>query len=254
MLTSSATPPRPARRRRRHSLGITVTAGLAAALVVTSCGGSSSSDKGKDSAQVAANSVAALKGAESVHVTGHTSATETDAESALDLTFQGANTTGSVTQNGTTLQVIRVDGKSYVKGDKAAYTALAGAAAAALIGDRWLLLSGTDAQSLNNLTLASFAASINTNTKYDSKIDKSSVDGTAALVLTDPADNTKLYVAATGKPYPLKAVKTSSANDFINFNDYNKKVTVVAPADSVDIAQIEKSVASASPSASPSKG
>ena len=48
-----------------------------------------------------------------------------------------------------------------------------------------------------------------------------------------------LYIATTGQPYPIKLVKTGRETGQTTFTGWNDAVTVTAPANAVEISQLE---------------
>jgi hypothetical protein len=56
------------------------------------------------------------------------------------------------------------------------------------------------------------------------------------VAIRDTSDNSKLYVAATGKPYPVAIVGGKKGQSgAITFDDWNKSVSLSAPSNAVDI-------------------
>jgi hypothetical protein len=48
-----------------------------------------------------------------------------------------------------------------------------------------------------------------------------------------------MYVATTGKPYPLQVSKNSGGQSgTVTFSDYNKAFAITAPANSINIDQL----------------
>ena len=60
---------------------------------------------------------------------------------------------------------------------------------------------------------------------------------TARRYTRDTSDGSKLYVAATGKPYPVAIVGGKNQSGTIAFDDWNKSVSLSAPSDAIDIGQ-----------------
>jgi hypothetical protein len=57
-------------------------------------------------------------------------------------------------------------------------------------------------------------------------------------VIRDKSDNSKLYVEATGKPYPVALVSGQKGRSgAITFDDWNKTVSLAAPSGAIDISQ-----------------
>ena len=67
---------------------------------------------------------------------------------------------------------------------------------------------------------------------------KTTYKGADVVVIRDKSDNSKLYVAATGKPYPVALVSgLKGQSGAITFDDWNKPVSLSAPSGAIDISQ-----------------
>ena len=235
-------------RRRQSAVALAAAATLAAGGALSGCGGGSSlnGEQSKTGNQVAQDAVNALRQASSAHMVGN--AGVSGAPVSFDLTFKGNDTSGQVSTNGTTFSVIKIGDQAYVKGSKATYTSLANAKIAELIGDRWLHLSGDKASSYTSITLGSITASLNSTT-WAKAVQQTKLDGKKVVVITNTKDGSQVYVANTGKPYPLKGQGKTAADGSWAFSDYDKPVTITAPADSINLDELNG--ASASPTPAP---
>ena len=65
------------------------------------------------------------------------------------------------------------------------------------------------------------------------------VDGQKVLSVTDVSHGGTLYVATTGKPYPIAITKSGKAGGKISFDRWNEPVTLAAPQSSIDLSQLE---------------
>jgi hypothetical protein len=64
-------------------------------------------------------------------------------------------------------------------------------------------------------------------------------DGQKAVEIRDTSDNSKLYVAATGKAYPVAIVGGKKGQSgTITFSDWNKPLKVSAPKGALDISKL----------------
>jgi hypothetical protein len=57
------------------------------------------------------------------------------------------------------------------------------------------------------------------------------------------SDQTKggtLYIATTGKPYPVQITKTGGGGGAVSFQGWNRPVTIIAPANALDINQLRR--------------
>jgi hypothetical protein len=67
---------------------------------------------------------------------------------------------------------------------------------------------------------------------------KTTYKGQDVVAIRDTSDGSKLYVAATGKPYPVAIVGSKkNQSGTITFGDWNKSVSLSAPSGAIDIGQ-----------------
>ena len=217
---------------------------LAAALLA-GCGGHSSSAKPngeetKPANRVLADADAAATSASSVHVSGTVNSNGTPI--VLDLSMahsKGAK--GSLSTNGLKFDLVRIGDTLYVRGSDSFYKHFAGAVAAQLLHDKWLKGSATKSRlsSLAPLTsIDTLFAKIATGHGKLSNDGKKTYKGQEVVQLRDTSDNSKLLVAATGKPYPVAITGGSkSQSGTITFDDWNASVSLSAPSNALDISQ-----------------
>lgn len=233
-------------RRRLPALALAAVTALVAGGVLTACSGGSklNGEQSKTGNQVAQDAVNALRHASSAHMIGN--ATINKAPVTFDLTFRGNDTKGEISTNGTTFQVVKIGDQAYVKGSKQTYTALAGAKVADIIGGRWLLLSGNQAASYTSITLSNITSSLNSST-WAKSVTQTKFDGKKVVVITSTKDGSQVYVANTGTPYPLKGQGKTTADGTWRLTDYDAPVTIAAPADALNLDELN----STSPSPPP---
>lgn len=221
------------------SLGL----GLVLALL-SGCGSSSPSGNGvasKTPTQIVAAAKAAAAGAASAHVAG--SIVEGGKPITLDMELvAGKGGKGRISLEGLTVSIIQLNGAVYINGSTAFYRHVAGAAAAQLLQGKWLkapasssdfasLASLTDLGKLIDTTLASHGKLAGAGTK--------TIAGQKAVGVTDVTKGGTLYVASTGSAYPIELVKSGASGGKIVFNRWNKPVTLTAPANAVNINQLQ---------------
>jgi hypothetical protein len=218
---------------------VAVSATLLLGTAACSSGSKLNGEEKKTSTQVVTDATAALKAAKSVHLSGTQTDTsgETKTVTTIDLHYlNGTGSYGTVTTGGATLQLIRIGKDLYVKGPN-----LFGATAARTIGDHYVKLSASSGtgQSLGAVTDLSQTADqlLNPGGKVGKTVDRATVSGNKAVVLTETADNGtgKLYVANTGSPVPLRIVATGSSASTLNLTDFGAPVTIKAPAGAVTL-------------------
>jgi hypothetical protein len=212
-------------------------------VLLAGCGASSStSDITSHSAeQIVSESKVAADAASSVHVSG--SLKSGGAPVTLNLSLvAGKGAQGEISQNGASFKLILVGDTAYISGSPAFYRSLGGAAAAQLFKGKWLKASATsgefasfkqlgDMRQLIDSTLTSHGALVKGAT--------TTVGGQSAIAITDSAKDGTLYVATTGKPFPLQIVKGGAESGKISFDRWNQPVTITAPANAVDLSELK---------------
>jgi hypothetical protein len=227
--------------RSRSSLLLALVA-LLLATAIAGCGGSSSSSSGngiaeKSPAEILAATKVAADGAKSVHVAGSIVSGGTPITLDMQL-VAGKGGRGQLSQNGLSFSLIEVGGTVYIKGSPAFYKHIGGSAAAQLLQGKWLKASATssDFASLGQLTnLRELIDQTLSNHGALTKSATTTVKGQKVVGLSDRSKGGTLYVAASGKPYPLEITKAGSSADSITFDSWNEPLTLSAPANAIDI-------------------
>jgi hypothetical protein len=238
--------------RLRLSLrGLTVAVALCLLIALLSgCGGGSSSSSSSSSNGVADKSPAdilaatkvAADAAKTVHVSG--SIVSDGAPITLDMNLlAGKGGRGQLSESGLAFELIQVGRTVYIKGSQAFYKKIGGTAAAQLLQGKWLkapasnsdfasLSQLTDLRQLVDQTLSNQGSSLK-------KLGTSTVAGQKVVGITDKARGGTLYIAATGQPYPVQIVKSGSSGGKISFDRWNSSVTLAAPANAIDVTQLQ---------------
>jgi hypothetical protein len=216
----------------------------AAGLGVVACGGGSSSNgvDAKTPTAIVAASKQAADAATSVHIAGSIAATGAPTTFDLDL-VKGQGGQGTLSVNGLSFQLIRIGPNIFVKGSPAFYKKFSGAAAQLLQG-KWLKGQATTGSfaAIGPFTdLPSFVDQALSNPeKTLTKGSSRTVAGQKVIDVKDPIGGS-LSVATTGKPYPVQIAKGGTSGGTISFDRWNASVALKAPADSVDINQLQGS-------------
>jgi hypothetical protein len=226
---------------RAPALALVLTAAL-----LSGCGGQSNAAKPNDEAskpatRVLADAKAAATSASSAHVSGSIKSSGTPI--TLDLsTARGKGAKGSMSTNGLAFDLVRIGNTLYIRGSDAFYKHFAGAAVAQLLHGKWLKAPATKGRlrSLAPLTsLGALFAGISTHHGKLVNDGKTTYKGQDVVAIRDTSDNSKLYVAATGKPYPVAiAGGRKSQSGSIAFDDWNKSVSLSAPSGAIDISSL----------------
>lgn len=220
----------------------------ASALALAGCGGSSKSNgasngiESKSPEAIVSAASSALQSVSSVHVSG--SMVSEGSPIKLDLTLaSGKGGRGQLTENGLSFRIIAIAQTVYINGSDAFWRHFGGAAAEQLFHGKWL-------KSPASGQLGSIAELTNLHTLFTkllaghgklAKGSSTTVAGKKVVAIRDTTQGGTLYVAATGKPYPVEINKTGSEAGAITFDDYNQPVSLTAPKGAVDITQLEHS-------------
>jgi hypothetical protein len=213
-----------------------------AAAVSGGCGGSSGNGvASKTPTEIVAATKAAADSASSVHVSGSVVSGGTPITLNLHL-VQGKGGAGQISEGGLSFELIETEGTVYIKGSPAFYSHFAGSAAAQLLEGKWLKAPASNSSfaSVTSLTdLRSLLDSALTNHGTLVKGTTTTVEGKQAIGVTDTSQSATLYVATTGKAYPVAIVKSGSGGGKLVFDKWNEPVSLVAPANAVDITKLQ---------------
>lgn len=216
-----------------------------AGLVLSGCGGhgksaSSNGEASKSADTVLADAKAAADGASSAHVSGSISSAGTPI--TIDLSMGGDKAKGSMSTSGLEFDLVRIGEIAYIKGSDDFYKHFAGAAVAQLLHGKWLkasIVSGRYASLAPLTSISVLFGKVASNHGKLANEGSKTFNGQKVVEIRDRSDNSKLYVAATGKPYPVAIVGgKKNQSGTINFDDWNKSLSVSAPKGAIDISKL----------------
>jgi hypothetical protein len=218
---------------------------LLIAAVLAGCGGSSSSGNGvadKNPTEILAATKAATDTATSVHVAG--SIVTEKSPITLDMNLlAGKGGSGRLSENGLAFELIAVDGTVYIKGSPAFYRHIGGSAAAQLLQGKWLKAPASDASFASLSQLTDLRQLVDQTLASHGSLKKSgtaTIAGQKVIGITDTTKGGTLYIATTGKPYPVEITKGGSGGGGkITFDRWNATVTLAAPKNAIDVAQLQ---------------
>jgi hypothetical protein len=167
----------------------------------------------------------------------------------LDLSLASdKGATGQVSQNGSTFRIIIDAGTAYISGSDAFYRKLGGSAAAQLLAGKWLKVSTSTPEFASFSSLTNMRKLLDTVLVGHGKLEKgpthptTTIGGRQAVAVKDTTRGGTLYVATTGKPYPLQISKTGSEAGTIRFDRWDEPVTITPPASSVNLSELKSLV------------
>jgi hypothetical protein len=212
--------------------------------LLSGCGSSSPAGNGlsaKSPAEIIAAAKAAVAGAATAHVSG--SVIDAGKPISLDMELvAGKGGKGRLTLEGLSIDLVQLKGAVYLNGSSAFYTKVAGAAAAQLLQGKWLKASATGSNFASLAQLSDLGKLINTALASHGKLagaPAKTIAGQKAVGVTDVSKGGTLYVASTGTAYPLEITKSGAGGGTITFDRWNKPVTLSAPANAVNIDQLQ---------------
>ncbi|HJU36372.1 MAG TPA: hypothetical protein VJ716_03015 [Gaiellaceae bacterium] len=225
---------------RASAFVLVLTAALLAGCGSHSKAAKPNNEASKPADRVFADARRAATHASSAHVSGSLVANGTPF--TLDLsTVRGKGAKGSVSISGLQFDLVKIGDTAYIKGSDAFYKHFAGATVAQLLHGRWVKASATSPRFRSFAALASMAGLFAKISSSHGKLvndGKKTFQGQPAVVLRDTSDNSRLYVAATGTPYPLAlAGGDKQQSGRITFDDWNKSVSLSAPEGAIPISQ-----------------
>ena len=218
---------------------------LAAALLA-GCGGHSKAaepngEASKPAERVLADAKAAATSASSAHVSGNLESAGTAI--TLDLsTARGKGAKGSMSTNGRKFDLVRIGDTAYIHGSDAFWQHYAGSGIAQLLHDRWVKAPILQPRFRSLAPLTSIGLLLGQVSAHHGKLvndGKTAYKGTQVVAIRDTSDDSKLYVAATGKPYPVAIVGgKKNQSGTITFDNWNEDVSLSAPSNAIDISQL----------------
>jgi hypothetical protein len=153
--------------------------------------------------EILTKATAALKKARSFQLKGDM--VENGDKMSVDVKVQDKNLLGSMTMKGSTIHLLAVDGQPYFKADAAFWKQNAGAAGPTIakrLGNKWAKIKAGDQNFADFFNIGNPDELLKPTGTTVTKADTKTIAGSSAIALVD-SDQSKLYVATTGEPYPL---------------------------------------------------
>jgi len=214
-------------------------------VVLGGCGSSGGSSgngvSSKTPSEIVAAAKAAADGAGSVHVTG--SIVSSGSPVTLDMELlAGKGGRGQISENGLSFDLIDVGGTVYISGSPAFYSHFGGPAAAQLLQGKWLKVPATNGNFSTLGSLTNLSELLDTALADHGALAKgatTTVDGQQVLSVTDASHGGTLYVATTGRPYPIQITKSGASGGKIAFGSWNAPVSLAAPKNAIELPQLQ---------------
>lgn len=217
---------------------------LIAALLAVGCGSSSPSGNGveaKSATQILEATKQAASEATSVHILGSIDSAGKPITLDMEL-LAGKGGQGKIGQEGFTIDLVQTEGSVYINGSAAFYRHVGGTAAAQLLQGRWLKAPSNSGELASLASLTNLSKLIDTalaNHGALAKGAKTTIEGQPAIAINDTAKGGTLYVATTGKAYPLEIAKSGKESGKVLLNRWDQTVTLKAPKNAIDISKLQ---------------
>jgi hypothetical protein len=232
---------------KRTSPRLCLFALLSLVVVLAGCGGSSSSSgngvASKSPDQILEATKTAAKSAASVHIVG--SIVSEGKPISLDMELlAGKGGKGRISQEGFSIDLVQTGGAVYINGSAAFYRHVGGTAAAQLLQGKWLKAPANSGELASLASLTDLSKLIDTALASHGTLAKGStatVEGQQAIGIKDTSKGGTLYVATTGKPYPLEIAKGGKESGKVVLDHWDKPVSLSAPAGAIDISKLQGS-------------
>jgi hypothetical protein len=148
---------------------------------------------------------------------------------------------GSMSAAGLSFQIVSLGQTAYFSGGQSFWQRFGGQAAAQLLQGKWLKAPATgnfgafakltDMQTLFGKLLTSHGSLTKGST--------STLNGQKVIAINDSANGGTLYVATTGKPYPIRVANSGASGGQLTFDRFNESVSLTAPANAIDISRLK---------------
>jgi hypothetical protein len=228
--------------RRDALVLVATTTALLAACGSSSSGASSNGETRKTGLQVAKDAAAAINSSGAVHLSGSVPDAAANTPESVDMQLQTEGTSGSFAASGVTVNITRVNGITYVKAPASFYVSGGITAAnAEKVANRWLKLP-SDSSLNKSYRFADLVTSFTTQESGTiiGKVTQGQVNGQKVVIVAE-TDGSKLYVAATGTPYPLREtgpIKNAGTKSVLTLSGFGKHTALSPPQGAVDVTKI----------------
>ncbi len=221
----------------RVALGI---ATLAAIPALSSCAAASNGVDQETATVILKAASRALSSARTFEI--HATSTVQGSTGSITFEIEGQNEgEGTFTSSAITFQAEELNGVDYFR-SSTLWNQVGGTSLQAALGDRWVYISASSStaaqltEAFGELTSPKALADQLTKGSPDAVKGKKGTLGSQPVIVVNEPPTAAVYVASTGKPYPLRWVQTSSQH--VDFSDFGKKFHLRAPSRPLNLAAI----------------
>jgi hypothetical protein len=144
----------------------------------------------------------------------------------------GRGSVGKVSQSGSTFEMLAVDGAVHVRGNLTWLADAIGEDAQRTLGDKWLLLPESLAESLATFAdPQAFVQAVLVPVGPVQSVGVSVIDGVPAVGVQFVDSEATAWISGTGEPYPLLVERrgATATDGVLRFSDIGAQVTISAP-------------------------
>jgi hypothetical protein len=213
---------------------------LATMAVLTGCSSSSTNGEASKSAhQIFSDAERATESASSVHISGRFISGGDNVN--LDFVDSSGRSGGTITDKGTTFQIVLSGRTVYIKGSQATMTKLAGKAAGQLLGGKWLQTTTSD-KDFGDFSQLFDLPKLIQSIQPQGTLHKGAVtnlNGQSVIGLLDSSRQGELYVANSGRPYMIELTGGPKQPGRLTFDQYGSAKRPAVPKGAVNLDQLE---------------
>lgn len=226
----------------RCRLAAWAASSLLTACVISACGGSSDNGVASKSPDGIVNAaLGAINSAKSAHVSGSVVSRGFPATLNLDL-VSGRGGRGQVSEGGLKFKIEVVGNDVYINGNKAFVDQFLGTGKGAKFQGKWLKPPPASAKSVLLRQLADLHALVDGLLKAHGPLvmyGTRTIDGQSAIGVRDTKQNAVLYVATTGRPYPLEILNTGAQSGSVKLSRFDQSVSLTPPVNALDTSHLK---------------
>ena len=229
---------------RQRSLAGTIAtlAAIAAAAALAACGGSTPGNgiAAKPASAILARTEAAIGSVKSVHVAGALKSSGLAIGLDLDL-LAGRGGEGQMTLNGRAVKIKAIGKTAYFNASPAFWKQYAGAAAARFLHGNWLKMPANTPGFASVVALTDlhqlFGSFLGSGHPAVAKGKTTTIGGQSVIGVVNKASGGTLYVATTGRPYPVAFERAGGGR--LSFDRYNAPVSLKPPSHTFSILHLK---------------
>jgi hypothetical protein len=228
----------PLSRAVRRRTAISPTLALAIALAaLTGCGSNTNGIASKGASEILAAARNAVASARSVHVESEAAQGALKLALNLELTSNGGR--GEISLLGSSFEVIRIGDTLYLKGNPTFYQRL-GINPTRIPQNTWIKTPANNRQFAGLTAFTDLRGEVGrllTSANPVTKGTTTTTNGQKAIELkqTGQLYTGKIYVATTGKPYPIQITKTGRETGRTTLTNWNQPVSLPVPSKTISI-------------------